>query len=383
VGVNPSGNIYLDYAATTPTDPDIAQDILDVMVHNFGNPSSKHACGRSAAEIVRWSREKVADLFQALPGQVVFTSGATESNNLALKGVAGSLGSDVAFITSCTEHKAVLEPMRQLETAGHRVEVLGVGCDGTINLGQLETLIKDCSVSHHNVLVSIMGVNNEIGSINPVEDIGKLCRELGAIYHCDATQMVGKVPFDPSCADLLSFSAHKIYGPKGIGVLINRWICLECQISGGSQEEGRRAGTCNVPGILGCALACDLAAERLDADASRADFLCQLFLREIEKNFSSGVFVHAGNARSPHILNFALEGVDSRMLLDSVPQLCISRSSACSKSDALSHVLAAVCTPEIAACSIRVSPGRGTSEDDMIAAANLLADGIEKLRMGS
>ena len=370
--MSPSDYIYLDHAATTPTDPDIAQEMVGVMVENFGNPSSKHALGKAAGGLVEAARNSVAELFHANPQQVIFTSGATESNNLALKGMAGSMG-DAAFITSCVEHKAVLEPLNQLKSAGHRVEVLGVNRDGLIDLKNLKKSIEECQRDHSNVVVSIIGVNNELGSINPVEDIGDLCNRMGAIFHCDATQMVGKVPFDPSCADLISFSAHKIYGPKGVGVLIDRHVCLECQIAGGSQEEGRRAGTCNTPGILGGAMACELASEKMADDSELAQLNCQVFLEELRKFFPH-VLVHGGQARSSHILNFALPGVDVVSLLTKTPQLCVSRSSACSKTNEPSHVLRAICAPCIAECSIRVSPGRSTTPDQMAEAALLLGN---------
>ncbi|MBB3101905.1 IscS subfamily cysteine desulfurase [Azomonas macrocytogenes] len=377
--------IYLDYSATTPLDPRVAAKMTECLVleGNFGNPASRsHVFGWRAEEAVENARRQVADLVNADPREIVWTSGATESDNLAIKGVAhfyGSKGKHI--ITSKIEHKAVLDTCRQLEREGFEVTYLQPGEDGLITPAMVEAALRD-----DTILVSIMHVNNEIGTINDIGAIGDLTRSRGVLFHVDAAQSTGKVAIDLDTlkVDLMSFSAHKTYGPKGIGALYVRRkprVRLEAQMHGGGHERGMRSGTLATHQIVGMGEAFRLAKEEMAAENERIRALRDRFFKQVEhleELYVNGSLI----ARVPHNLNLSFNFVEGESLIMALKDLAVSSGSACtSASLEPSYVLRALGrNDELAHSSIRFTFGRFTTEEEIDYAATKVCEAVNKLR---
>jgi cysteine desulfurase len=375
--------IYMDYSATTPVDPRVVEAMLPYLTQNFGNPASRsHAFGWEAEEAVEWARAQVADLIHADPKEIVWTSGATESDNLAIKGAAlfyKTRGKHL--ITMKTEHKAVLDTMRDLERQGFEVTYLAPKSNGLLDLEVFKAALRP-----DTIVASIMMVNNEIGVIQPIAEIGEICREKGIIFHVDATQAPGKVEIDLQKlkVDLMSFSAHKVYGPKGIGALYVRRkprVRLEAQIHGGGHERGMRSGTLPVHQIVGMGEAFRLAKEEMVAENARVGALRDRLLAglsTIEEVYINGDMLH----RIPHNLNISFNFVEGESLIMAIKDLAVSSGSACtSASLEPSYVLRALGrNDELAHSSIRFSLGRFTTAEEIDYAIELLHKKIGRLR---
>jgi cysteine desulfurase len=377
--------IYFDYSATCPVDPRVAEKMVQCMTMdgNFGNPASRsHRFGWQAEEAVDTAREQIAELLNADPREIVFTSGATESDNLAIKGAAHFYGKKGKHVITCkTEHKAVLDPCRQLEREGYEVTYLEPEESGLIDMAKLRDAMRE-----DTVLVSIMHVNNEIGVIQDIAAIGELCREKKVIFHVDAAQSAGKLPIDVQemKVDLISLSAHKIYGPKGIGALYVRRkprIRLEAQMHGGGHERGFRSGTLATHQIVGMGEAFRIAKQEMDKDYQHA-----LALRERMLKGLDGVEAMTINGdleqRVPNNLNISFAFVEGESLLMALKDLAVSSGSACtSASLEPSYVLRALgLNDELAHSSIRFSFGRFTTEEEVDYAVSQIRGAVEKLR---
>ena len=378
--------IYFDYASTTPADPRVVKKMQECLSldGNFGNPASRsHAFGWKAEEAAEEARSNVADLVNCDPREIVWTSGATESDNLAIKGAAlfnKSKGNHI--ITSKVEHKAVLDSCRQLERQGFEVTYLDPGSNGIVNADMVKEAITD-----QTTLVSIMHVNNEIGVINNIKEIGELTRERGIIYHVDAAQSTGKVAIDLSDleVDLMSFSAHKTYGPKGIGAMYARRkprIRLEAQIHGGGHERGMRSGTLATHQIVGMGEAFKIAKEDMISDNLRIKHLRDKFwngLKDMEEVYLNG----DEHERAAGFLNVSFNFVEGESLIMALKDIAVSSGSACtSASLEPSYVLRAIgLKDELAHSSIRFGLGRFTTEEEVDYTVNLVRDSVEKLRL--
>jgi cysteine desulfurase len=375
--------IYMDYSATTPIDPRVADKMIPYLREQFGNPASRsHAYGWSAEAAVEEARAQVAALVGADPREIIWTSGATESNNLAIKGAAQfykSKGKHI--ITVKTEHKAVLDTVRELERQGFEATYLEPQDNGLITLEQLEAAMRP-----DTILVSVMLVNNEIGVVQPIKEIGELCRKKGIIFHSDAAQATGKVEInlEELKVDLMSFSAHKTYGPKGIGALYVRRkprVRLEAQMHGGGHERGLRSGTLAPHQIVGMGEAFRIAQEEMDTELARIKALRDRLakgLLEIEEVYINGDMEH----RVPHNLNVSFNFVEGESLIMAVKDIAVSSGSACtSASLEPSYVLRALGrSDELAHSSIRFTIGRFTTEEDIDFAIKLLKEKVGKLR---
>ncbi|HGO7844156.1 TPA: IscS subfamily cysteine desulfurase [Neisseria meningitidis] len=375
--------VYLDYAATTPVDKRVAEKMIPYLTETFGNPASNsHAFGWEAEEAVEKARADIAALINADPKEIVFTSGATESDNLAIKGAANFYKTKGKhLITVKTEHKAVLDTMRELERQGFEVTYLGVQENGLIDLEELKAAIRD-----DTILVSVMWVNNEIGVVQDIPAIGEICRERKIVFHVDAAQACGKVPVDVEAAkvDLLSMSGHKVYGPKGIGALYVRRkprVRLEAQMHGGGHERGFRSGTLPTHQIVGMGEAFRIAKEELEQDMAHYRKLRDIFLKGIEgieEVYINGDLEH----RAPNNLNVSFNFVEGESLIMAVKELAVSSGSACtSASLEPSYVLRALGrNDELAHSSLRITFGRMTTEEEVQFAAELIKSKIGKLR---
>ena len=375
--------VYLDYAATTPVDKRVAEKMIPYLTETFGNPASNsHAFGWEAEEAVEKARADIAALINADPKEIIFTSGATESDNLAIKGAANFYKTKGKhLITVKTEHKAVLDTMRELERQGFEVTYLGVQENGLINLEELKAAIRD-----DTILISVMWVNNEIGVVQDIPAIGEICRERKIIFHVDAAQACGKVPVDVEAAkiDLLSMSGHKVYGPKGIGALYVRRkprVRLEAQMHGGGHERGFRSGTLPTHQIVGMGEAFRIAKEELEQDMAHYRKLRDIFLKGIEgieEVYINGDLEH----RAPNNLNVSFNFVEGESLIMAVKELAVSSGSACtSASLEPSYVLRALGrNDELAHSSLRITFGRMTTEEEVKFAAELIKSKIGKLR---
>ncbi len=374
--------IYLDYNATTPLDPRVLEEMQPSLTDAFGNAASRHhPLGCAASQAVDRAREQAAALLGADPREIVWTSGATESNNLALKGLAASPAYTGRrhIVTVRTEHHAVLDPCRWLETQGFQVTWLGVDGSGAIDLDALEAAIRD-----DTLVVSVMHGNNEIGVLHPLAEIGQRCRARGALFHTDATQTVGKEPVDVEAnhIDLLSFSAHKIYGPKGVGGLYVRRrgprVRLEPSIHGGGHERGVRSGTLNVPGIVGLGAAAALCANEMDEERARVGALRDRLQSAIGAALPDTVINGDGAPRLAGTLNVSFPGVDAEKLLQRLPNVCVSTASACTSAAVQpSHVLGALgLDDDLLLGSVRLSAGRFTTEHEIDRAAGALVDAV-------
>ncbi len=376
--------IYLDYAATTPVDSRVAAKMIPYLTERFGNPASRsHAFGWAAEGAVELAREQVAALINADPKEIVWTSGATESNNLAIKGAAhfyaGTKGKHL--ITVATEHKAVLDPCKDLEREGFEVTYLQPREDGLITLEQFKAALRK-----DTVLASVMAVNNEIGVIQPLAELGEICRENGTLFHVDAAQATGKMPIDLGKlkVDLMSFSAHKTYGPKGIGALYVRRkprIRLEAQMHGGGHERGMRSGTLATHQIVGMGEAFRIAREEMATENERIRMLRDRLMKgllDIEEVFINGDL----EQRVPHNLNISFAYVEGESLIMAIKDIAVSSGSACtSASLEPSYVLRALGrSDELAHSSIRFTLGRFTTGEEVEYTIKLLHEKIAKLR---
>jgi cysteine desulfurase len=377
--------IYLDNHATTPLDPRVLEAMLPYLTEKFGNAASRnHSFGWEAEKAVEEARNKVASLIGGAPKEIVFTSGATESDNLAIKGVAemyAERGNHI--ITEVTEHKAVLDTCKKLEKHGYRVTYLPVKRDGLIDLDQLRDAITD-----KTILISIMHANNEIGVIQPVGEIGRIAHERGVLFHCDAVQGVGKVPLNVEAdhLDLVSISAHKIYGPKGVGALWvrrkNPRVQLTAQMDGGGHERGMRSGTLNVPGIVGLGEACAICQREMAAESARLLGLREKLRRRLEAELDE-VYVNGSmEHRLPNSLNMSFAYVEGESLLMGMNDIAVSSGSACtSASLEPSYVLKALgVSDDLAHTSIRFGLGRFNTEEEIDYVAGRVIEVVKKLR---
>ena len=381
--MTPHFPIYMDYGATTPVDPRVVDAMIPWLREHFGNPASRsHAWGWEAEEAVEKARVEVAKLIGADPREIVWTSGATESNNLAIKGAANFYQSrGKHLITVKTEHKAVLDTTRELERQGFEVTYLDVQEDGLIDLDVLKAAIRP-----DTILISVMFVNNEIGVIQDIPTIGALCREKGIVFHVDAAQATGKVEIDLATlpVDLMSLASHKSYGPKGIGALYVRRkprVRLEAQMHGGGHERGLRSGTLPTHQIVGMGEAFRIAKEEMDSELARIKALRDRLakgLMEIEEVYVNGDMEH----RVPHNLNVSFNYVEGESLIMAIKDIAVSSGSACtSASLEPSYVLRALGrSDELAHSSIRFTIGRFTTEEEVDFAINLLKSKVGKLR---
>ncbi len=377
--------IYLDNHATTPLDPRVLEAMMPYFLESFGNAASRnHAFGWVAEEAVEKARKQVAELIGATAKEIVFTSGATESNNLAIKGVAemySQKGNHI--ITAATEHKAVLDTCKRLEKRGCRVTYLPVQADGLIDLDMLKEAITD-----KTVLVSIMYGNNEIGTLQDIPAIAGICRERGVLLHTDATQAVGKIPVNVLAdnIDLMSLSGHKMYGPKGVGALYvrrkNPRVQLTAQMDGGGHERGMRSGTLNVPGIVGLGKAAELANQLMAGESAQhralRDRLKDKLMAELDEVYINGTM----ERRLPHNLNISFAYVEGESLLMGINDIAVSSGSACTSATLEpSYVLKALgAGDDLAHSSIRFGIGRFTTEEEIDYTAAKVIDVVKKLR---
>jgi cysteine desulfurase len=374
--------IYLDYAATTPVDPQVAEKMAAclTMDGNFANPASRsHRFGWMAEEAVETARRQVADIINADAREIVWTSGATEANNLAIKGVAEQhRGKGNHIITSAIEHKAVLDCCGYLEQNGFEVTYIDPMSDGRISVDSIKAAIKP-----NTILVSVMYVNNELGCVNPISEISKLCQASDVLLHVDAAQALGKVAVDVqlSGVDLLSMSAHKFYGPKGMGALyVKRSVKIAAQIHGGGHERGMRSGTLATHQIVGMGEASKLAMENIQQEEARLSALKQSLLNGL--NVLDGVSINGDENGVANIVNVSFAGVDGESLLLSLPTLAVSSGSACNSATmAPSYVLKAIgLDDDLAHASIRFSLGRYTTQDQIQMAVENVTAAVHRLR---
>ncbi len=377
--------VYMDNHATTSVDPRVLETMLPYFTEKFGNAASRnHEFGWRAEESVENARGQIARLINANPKEIVFTSGATESDNLAIKGVAEAYrdkGNQI--ITQVTEHKAVLDTCKRLEAVGCHVTYLPVGPDGLVDLADLRN-----AITPKTILISIMYVNNEIGVIQPIEEIGRIAKEASVLFHVDAVQAVGKMPVDVQKGgiDLLSISAHKLYGPKGAGALYvrrkNPRVQLGAMIDGGGHERGMRSGTLNVPGIVGLGKACEICQKEMSEESARVsllrDTLKDLLAKGLDDISINGSLAH----RISNNLNVTFGGVDGESLLMGINDVAVSSGSACtSAAIEPSYVLKAIgVSDDLAHSSIRFGLGRFNTEEEVEYVANRVIETVRRLR---
>lgn len=375
--------VYLDHHSTTPVDTRVLDAMLPYFTLEHGNASNRtHVYGRNASAAVEQARERVADALGARYSEIHFTSGATESNAIALQGVARRRPG-AHLVTSAVEHRSVLDTCRRLEREGWQLTVLPVDRHGFVDPDDVERALRP-----DTAVVSVMAANNEIGTIEPVADIGRVVGRSNAVFHVDATQALGRVPIDVDAMsiDLLSVSAHKLHGPKGVGALYVRRrpqaVQIEALVDGGGQERGLRPGTLNVPGIVGMGVACELALQSMDEDNGRIaalrDQLQWLLLQSIEGATVNGPM----QRRLAANLNLTIEGVDADALLLGLPELALSAGAACSSAQAKpSHVLEAIgATRPGAAAVLRFGLGRGNTREEVERAASCVVERVRRLR---
>ena len=377
--------IYLDHNATTPMDPRVLEAMLPYFVENFGNAASRnHSFGWQAEEAVDYAREQIAQLIGADPKEIIITSGATEGDNLGIKGVFEMYANKGNHIITCTtEHKAVLDTCKHLEKLGAEVTYLEVQPDGLIDLKQLEAAMKPTTI-----LVAIMYANNEIGVIQPVKEIGAIAKKHGALFFTDAVQAVGKIPVDVIAdgIDIMAFTAHKMYGPKGVGALYvrrkNPRVKVTAQMDGGGHERGMRSGTLNVPGIVGFGKACEVARLDMAADTERISKLrdkLENALTQIEESYVNGNPAH----RLPHVSNISFKYVEGEgLMMGFNKDIALSSGSACtSASLEPSYVLKALgLGDDLAHSSLRFGLGRNTTEEQIDFTIKAVTDTVLKLR---
>jgi len=376
--------IYLDNNATTPMDPRVLEAMIPYMTDMFGNAASRnHPFGWAAEEAVDYAREQIAALINCNPKEIIFTSGATESDNLAIKGVFemyASKGNHI--ITATTEHKAVLDTCKHIEKLGGKVTYLKVNSEGLIDLNELEAAITD-----KTILISLMYGNNEVGVIQPIREISAMAKKRGILFMSDATQAVGKIPVDVEAdgIDLMAFSAHKMYGPKGVGALYvrrkNPRVKVTAQMDGGGHERGMRSGTLNVPGIVGLGKACELCRLEMEKDTAHVTRLrdrLEKELTKLEESYVNGSREH----RLPHVSNISFKYVEGEGLMMGVKDLAVSSGSACtSASLEPSYVLKALgLSDDLAHSSLRFGLSRFTTDEQIDYAINHVTEAVSKLR---
>jgi cysteine desulfurase len=377
--------IYLDYQATTPMDERVLSAMLPYFREKFGNAASRnHSFGWDAEKAVEAARAQIAALIHAEPKEIVFTSGATESDNLAIKGVA-EMYSDQGrhIITATTEHKAVLDTCKRLEQQGYEITTMPVDKAGLVNIDELAKAIRK-----DTILVTLMAANNEVGTVHPVAEIGRLCKERGVLFHTDATQAVGKLPVDVEKMgiDLLSISGHKMYGPKGVGALYvrrrNPRVRLQAQMDGGGHERGMRSGTLNVPSIVGLGKACELCGEELESEARRLTGMRDRFWKKLTTDLDEIFLNGHPTQRLPGNLNVSFAYVEGEGLMMGMKDLAVSSGSACtSASLEPSYVLRALGVGEdLAHTSIRFGFGRFTTQEEIDAASDIAVAAVKRLR---
>lgn len=377
--------IYLDNNATTPCDPRVVDAMLPYFTEKFGNSASRsHSFGWVAEEAVDYAREQVAKLINADPKEIIFTSGATEADNLAIKGVYEMYVSKGNHIITCTtEHKAVLDTCKHIEHLGGQVTYLQVQADGLIDLNELENAITD-----KTILIAIMYGNNEIGVVQPIQEISKIARKHGVLFFTDGTQAVGKIPVDVQAdgIDLMAFSAHKMYGPKGVGALYvrrkNPRVKVTAQMDGGGHERGMRSGTMNVPGIVGFGMACEICMNEMDAEAKRLSVMrdrLEKGLLELEEAYVNGNTEH----RLPHVTNISFKYVEGEgLMMGFNKNIALSSGSACtSASLEPSYVLKALgLGDDLAHSSLRFGLGRFTTDEQIDFTIKAIKETVLKLR---
>ncbi|MBJ6118579.1 IscS subfamily cysteine desulfurase [Pontibacter sp. BT310] len=376
--------IYLDNNATTPLDPRVLDAMMPYLTNKFGNAASRnHAFGWHAEEAVDYAREQIASLINCSPKEIIFTSGATESDNLAIKGVFemyATKGNHI--ITATTEHKAVLDTCKHIEKLGGKVTYLKVNEKGLIDLKELEEAITD-----KTILISIMYANNEVGVIQPIKEISAIAKKHGVLFFTDATQAVGKIPVDVEAdgIDLMAFSGHKMYGPKGVGALYvrrkNPRVKVTAQMDGGGHERGMRSGTLNVTGIVGLGKACELAKQEMEADTARISAMRDRLEKElltIEESYVNGSVEH----RLPHVTNISFKYVEGEGLMMGVKDIAVSSGSACtSASLEPSYVLKALgLSDDLAHSSLRFGFSRFTTDEEVDYAIGHVKEAVAKLR---
>lgn len=374
--------IYLDNHSTTPVDPRVLEAMLPYLSESFGNAASRsHSFGWTADEAVQTARAQIASLMGANKDEIVFTSGATESDNLAIKGVAEAhRGKGDHIITAITEHKAVLDSCKRLERYGCTVTYLPVQKDGLIDLDALRQAMNDATI-----LVTIMAANNETGVLQPIEEIGKLCRERGLIFHTDAAQAMGKIPIDVARQniDLLSISAHKAYGPKGVGALyVRNGIDIAPTIDGGGHEGGMRSGTLNVPGIVGLGRACEICHDEMPQESCRIAGLRNRLHEKIKAGLDE-VYVNGSTEhRLPGNLNMSFAGIDGEELMTAIDDIAVSSGAACTSARIEpSYVLKTLgVSDELAQSSIRFGIGRFNTEAEIDYVAGRVVHTVQQLR---
>ncbi len=384
--------VYMDHAATTPCDPRVVEAMLPYFTKTFGNTGSRnHSFGWAAEEGVDKAREQVAALIGASDKEIIFTSGSTESNNLAIKGAAEMYEKAAAgspnrghIITCIIEHKAVLDPCKRLAKEGFDVTFLEPARDGVITAAQVRAAMRP-----DTILVTLMWANNEIGTISEIPEIGKLCHEKDVIFHTDATQWVGKMPtnVERDNVDLMSFSGHKLYGPKGVGALYVRRkkprVRLVSQVDGGGQERGMRSGTLNVSGIVGFGKACELCTHELEADGARLLKLRKKFEQAVTTRLDHCQVNGHADRRLPHIANVSFGFVEGEGLMMAMKDIAVSSGSACtSASLEPSYVLKGLGVgDELAHSSLRLSMGRWTTEEEVDYTIERVVTAVQKLRV--
>lgn len=383
-----SDEIYMDHHATTPVDPEVIEAMLPYFSEEFGNAASNdHEFGARAEQSVKNARHQIAEAIGALPKEIVFTSGATESNNIALVGSAEAHGAeDKHVVTSVTEHKAVLDPAEYLRERGAKITYLDVDETGLVDPASVRE-----AIGSDTILVSVMAANNEIGTIAPVKEIGAICRQEGVLFHTDATQYVGLCPFDVDelNVDLASFSGHKLYGPKGIGALYVRWdpkhVRVDPLIRGGGHERGYRSGTLNVPGIVGLAKAVALTEKRGPEEAERLSELTEQLWNGLQSELGEDNLQLNGHPdrRLPNNLNVSIKDVEAQALLLQLPQVALATGSACtSASVEPSHVIQAISgeDAERAFSAVRFGLGKGNTGQQVSEVVSRISDVVHRLR---
>jgi cysteine desulfurase len=375
--------VYLDYAATTPTDPEVIKAMQPYFFDKFGNPSSIHAFGQEAKKAIEDSREKVASFLGAKPEEIIFTSGGTESNNSAVEGVAYALeGRGNHIITTVIEHHAITEPCKFLEKKGFKVTYVGVDKNGLVSPEDVKK-----AITAKTILISVMHANNEIGVIEPIAEIGRISREKGIYFHTDAVQTTGHIPVnvDELNVDLLSLSAHKFYGPKGVGVLyIRKGTRVERFLHGGDQENGRRASTHNTPAIVGLGKAIELCQNKMEAESKFQISLRDKIIKQITDKIPEVYLNGHPKIRLPNNVNFSIKYIEGESIILNLDMLgiAVSTGSACtSTSLEPSHVMLAIgLSHELAHGSVRITLGRWIQEDEIDYLLEHLPNIVEKLR---
>lgn len=372
--------IYMDYQATTPCDARVLETMLPYFCKDFGNAhSATHVMGQVAAKAVRNAREQIANAINAKPDEIIFTSGATEANNLAIQGIAHFYGKKKRkIITSAIEHRCILESTKAMVKEGFEVIFTPVDSNGIVDMDFLRKTIDD-----DTLLVSIMTVNNEIGTIQPIEEISSICKKHKVLFHTDASQALGKIPLDTQLVDFMSLSGHKIYGPKGIGVLyVRNGLRVQPIFYGGGQERGMRSGTLPTPLCVGMGKACEIAVQEMSSEKQRLEEFKNYFIDTLTQSLPKVYLNGDREKRIPGCLNFSFEGVEGEGIMLGMPEICVSSGSACTSATLdPSYVLRALNTREdLAHSSLRIGLGRPTTFEEVEYVVKKLIQVVSRLR---